>query len=50
MKYDTYQFNDYSKYVATAFDEKAKAKVKNEQFPIDCKSAFELGARLTQNI
>jgi len=48
--YDTYQFNDYSKYVATAFDEKAKAKVKAEQFPIDCKNAFELGARLTQNI
>ncbi|HBF39415.1 MAG TPA: flavodoxin family protein [Firmicutes bacterium] len=43
---DTYQFNDYSKYEASMFDEKHKARVKAEQFPIDCQKAFEMGARL----
>lgn len=40
---DTYQFNDYSKYVVTSFDEKKKAKVREEQFPKDCKNAFNMG-------
>jgi len=43
---DTYQFNDYSKYVAPLFDEKKKRKVKEEQFPKDCHNAFDLGLRL----
>ena len=43
---DTYQFDDYSKYEASMFDEEHKAKVRTEQFPIDCQKAFELGARL----
>ena len=48
---DTYQFNDYSKYVVTVFDEKKKAKVREEQFPKDCKNAFNMGVRFTeQNI
>ncbi|MDF2636268.1 MAG: NADPH-dependent reductase [Pelosinus sp.] len=42
---DTYQFNDYSKYVVTAFDPIKKAKRKEEVFPIDCKKAFDMGAR-----
>ncbi|WP_010237354.1 flavodoxin family protein [Clostridium arbusti] len=42
---DTYQFNDYSKYVVTAFDEKKKAKVKEEQFPNDCQNAFNMGVQ-----
>lgn len=41
--HDTYQFSDYSKYVVTAFDEKAKAKRRREQFPLDCQKAFALG-------
>jgi multimeric flavodoxin WrbA len=44
---DTYQFHDYSKYDASGFDENHKAKVKKEQFPIDCQNAFDLGVRLT---
>jgi len=40
---DTYQFNDYSKYVVTAFDEKKKAKVREDQFPKECKNAFDMG-------
>ncbi|MDQ0205206.1 NAD(P)H-dependent oxidoreductase [Pectinatus haikarae] len=45
---DTYQFDDYSKYEANMFDEKWKAHVKAEQFPIDCQKAFEMGVRLTR--
>ena len=44
---DTYQFDDYSKYEASMFDEEHKAKVRAEQFPVDCRKAFEMGARLT---
>ena len=43
---DTYQFTDYSLYEASMFDEKHKAQVKAERFPIDCQNAFDLGARL----
>lgn len=43
---DTYQFNDYSKYEASMFNEKHKAQVKAKQFPLDCQEAFDLGARL----
>lgn len=43
---DTYQFNDYSKYEASKFSEPHKAKVKEEQFPVDCRNAFEMGVRL----
>ncbi|MDR3599977.1 MAG: flavodoxin family protein [Desulfosporosinus sp.] len=42
---DTYQFNDYSKYIVTAFDEAHKAKRREEEFPKDCEKAFEMGAR-----
>ncbi|MDW7643781.1 MAG: flavodoxin family protein [Desulfuromonadales bacterium] len=44
---DTYQFSDYSKYLSTGFDAEAKKKRREEVFPQDCRSAFELGARLT---
>ena len=44
---DTYQFDDYSKYVVTLFDEKKKAKVREEQFPKDCEAAFDMGVRLS---
>jgi multimeric flavodoxin WrbA len=45
---DTYQFDDYSEYVATAFDASEKLKRRKEVFPQDCKNAFELGKRLVQ--
>ena len=47
---DTYQFDDYSKYVATVFDSDKKAKSKEEQFPEDCKKAYEMGLRFTEQI
>jgi hypothetical protein len=34
--YDTYQFDDYSKYDSSLFDVEAKAKRREEQFPKDC--------------
>lgn len=46
---DTYQFSDYSKYEVSKFNEKNKLKVKNKQFPIDCRKAFDLGRRLAKN-
>ena len=46
--YNTYQFSDYSKYMADMGDEKAKAKQRDEQFPKDLEKAFDLGKRLTE--
>ena len=48
LAHDMYQFDDYSKYVATRFDAAAKAKHREEQFPVDCRKAFELGERLAR--
>lgn len=45
---DTYQFDDYSKYVAELFDADEKAKRRKEVFPTDCQKAFEMGARIAQ--
>ncbi len=41
---DTYQFDDYSMYVATGMDSEAKAKRRREVFPTDCQKAYEMGA------
>ena len=43
--FDTYQFKDYSKMVATRFDPVKKAQRRKEIFPIDCQKAFDMGAR-----
>ncbi|AJA48815.1 NADPH-dependent FMN reductase RutF [Clostridium pasteurianum DSM 525 = ATCC 6013] len=45
---DTYQFDDYSKYVVTVFDGAKKAKVREKEFPVYCKKAYDLGAKFTQ--
>lgn len=44
---DTYQFDDYSRYVSTAWDPEAKARRREDVFPEDCRRAHQLGARLT---
>ena len=46
--FDTYQFDDYSKVVADLFDPEKKAKRRENIFPIDCKKAFEMGARYSK--
>ena len=48
--YDTSQFDDYSKVYAPRFDPAKKAKIRAEVFPIDCKKAFEMGARLVKEL
>ena len=45
MSFDTYQFEDYSKVVATRFDPETKLKRRNEVFPKDCQKAFDMGAK-----
>jgi multimeric flavodoxin WrbA len=49
MAYHTQQFEDYSKYAATMFDEDFVKQRHIEQFPKDCESAFEMGKRLAEN-
>ncbi len=44
--HETWQFTDYAKMNAAMFDVDAKAKRRDEQFPIDKQKAFEMGARL----
>lgn len=45
FSFDTYQFPDYSKVLATRFDEKEKAKRRREVFPEDQKKAYQMGVR-----
>ena len=44
--HETYQFADYSAMNGAMFDVEAKAKRRAEVFPVDCRRAFEMGARL----
>ena len=45
---DTYQFDDYDKYVSSMFDAAHKAEMKKTLFPESCRQAFELGRRMAQ--
>lgn len=47
--YDTYQFKDYSLYEHN-FDEKAKRKQLEEQFPKDLEEAYKIGIQLARNV
>lgn len=44
--YNTYQFDDYSKYESSIFSESEKAAYRKTQFPIDTQKAFEMGCEL----
>jgi multimeric flavodoxin WrbA len=48
LSFDTYQFKDYSKVVATRFNPEEKLKRRQEIFPKDCQKAFEMGARFAR--
>jgi multimeric flavodoxin WrbA len=50
MAYQTQQFEDYSKYAATMFDVDAVKKRHIEQFPKDCKAAYDMGRRLAEAV
>ena len=43
---DAHQFEDYSEYAASLFDEAHKKRVYAEQFPVDCRNAHDMGKRL----
>lgn len=45
FSFDTYQFEDYSKVLATRFDEQHKAKRRKEVFPEDLEKAYQMGVR-----
>ena len=45
---DTYQFEDYSKYVSSLFDPEHKARRRREVFPGDCEKAFAMGSRMAK--
>jgi multimeric flavodoxin WrbA len=47
--FDTYQFDDYSKY-ESRFNVEEKAKRRREEFPKDCQKAFEMGVRFAQTV
>jgi hypothetical protein len=44
--FDTYQFNDYSRYDASMLPEEHKARMRETQFPKDLQKAYGLGKRL----
>lgn len=46
--FDTYQFDDYSKFVAPRFNPAEKLKRKKEVFPKDCQKAFGMGGRFAR--
>lgn len=44
--FNTYQFDDYSKYKVECFSEPEKAAWRDKQFPLDRERAFQLGASM----
>jgi hypothetical protein len=44
---DTFQFEDYSKYVSS-FNVEEKVKRHREVFPIDCEKSYKMGVRFAK--
>ena len=44
---ETYQFDDYSKYACSRFDEAERRRIRDEEFPKRLAEAYEMGKRLT---
>ena len=47
---DTYQFDDYSKYVAPKFNVLQKEQRRQTEFPKDCLKAFAMGAKFVREV
>ncbi len=47
---DTYQFNNYDKYVCEVFDKNHKLKHREEQFPKDLEKAYNAGVKMGKDI
>jgi multimeric flavodoxin WrbA len=48
--FDTYQFRDYTKYLADGWNEKEKAERRKLRFPKDLQNAFDAGTRMVGKI
>lgn len=46
--WNTYQFDDYSKYKAECFSEEEKAAYRDRQFPLDCRKAAATGKLIAE--
>lgn len=47
--FNTYQFDDYDKYVCKVFSKEEKAAYREKHFPEDCRKAFAMGVQLIKN-
>ena len=47
---DTWQFDDYARYVADRFSEADKRRRREEQFPQECRQAFVMGQEMVQKL
>ena len=45
---DTWQFDDYARYVADRFSEVDKRRRREEHFPQDCRQAFVMGQEMVR--
>lgn len=48
--YNTYQFNEYSKYRVSYWNEPQKAEWRRTQFPLDCRAAYNAGRDMALKI
>lgn len=48
--FDTYEFDDYSKYHASYWNEAEKAAWRKNQFPLDCQKAYHCGQSMVEKI
>ena len=48
--YNTYEFNDYSKYKASYWDEEEKRIWQKQQFPLDLQNAYHAGKQMALKI
>ncbi len=46
----TKQFSDYSKYVVDLWDAEAKEKRHSEQYPKDCRKAYDMGQKMAEEL
>lgn len=44
--FNTYQFDDYTKFVSDIFDEKDKAEYREQHFGADCDRAYQIGKNI----
>jgi len=48
LSYDTWQYTNYDKYEHSIFSVEDKKRQREQQFPLDCQAAYELGVKLAK--